>query len=184
MDRPQPCPSPEWKTNLFAPWRIQYVRTLGPEQGDGCFLCQARDQRGQEEQNLLLWRTPRCLAVLNRFPYTGGHMLISPLAHVDCLEEMDAPTLTELMELTRDALATLRAAIKPEGFNVGFNIGRCAGAGLPGHIHLHVVPRWNGDTNFMPVLSDVHVIPQGLLELRRQVVQEAAQLKLPRVLYA
>lgn len=174
---------PERYTNLFAPWRMEYIRLLGGQE-TGCFLCRAASQVGKEEENLVLWRTPRCIVIMNRFPYTGGHLLISPLAHVAGLGDLDSPTMSEIMEVTRDATRVLGAAVKAEGFNVGFNIGRCAGAGLPGHIHLHVVPRWSGDTNFMAVLGDVHMIPQALDELREELLKEGQRQKLPRAAYA
>jgi ATP adenylyltransferase len=173
---------PERNTNLHAPWRMEYIRLLDDEP-DGCFLCRALEQTDKDEKNLLLWRTPRCLTVLNLFPYAGGHLLIAPRAHVAGLEDVDGATLLEMMEITRDATALLARVIKAGGFNVGFNLGRAAGAGLPGHLHLHVVPRWSGDTNFMAVLGDVRVIPQSLTELRRELLEAAAKARLPRALY-
>ena len=173
---------PERNTNLHAPWRMEYIRLLGG-QSDGCFLCRALEQTDKDEENLLLWRTPRCLVVLNLFPYTGGHLLIAPRAHVGGLADLDGPTLLEMMEIARDATALLTGVLKAGGFNVGFNLGRAAGAGLPGHIHLHVVPRWSGDTNFMAVLGDVRVIPQSLKDLRSELLEAAAKARLPRALY-
>ena len=166
------------RNNIHAPWRIEYIRSLA-DADDGCFLCNARDQHDNDVDNLLLWRTPRCLVVLNRFPYTGGHLLIAPNEHVGSLDDLPGEVLRELMELARDAVKVLTHAIRAEGFNVGFNIGRCAGAGLPGHIHLHVVPRWSGDTNFMAVLGETRVIPQALAELREELLAAAEELKLP-----
>ena len=167
------------KINIHAPWRMGYIRMLGGED-QGCFLCRARDETDRDEENLLLWRAGRCLVVLNRFPYTGGHLLIAPLEHVGSLEQLPGEAMREMMELVRDATALLTHAIRAEGFNVGLNIGRCAGAGLPGHVHVHVVPRWSGDTNFMAVLGDIRVIPQALRELRSELLSASEELGLPR----
>ena len=167
----------ERKINIHAPWRMEYIRMLGDDQG--CFLCRARDETARDEENLLLWRTGRCLVVMNRFPYTGGHLLIAPVEHVDSLEQLPGEAMREIMELVRDATGLLAHAIRAEGFNVGLNIGRCAGAGLPGHVHVHVVPRWSGDTNFMAVLGDVRVIPQALSDLRAELLSASEELGLP-----
>ncbi len=169
----------ERKINIHAPWRMEYIRMLGGDD-QGCFLCRARDETARDEENLLLWRTGRCLVVMNRFPYTGGHLLIAPVEHVDSLEQLPGEAMREIMELVRDATGLLAHAIRAEGFNVGLNIGRCAGAGLPGHVHVHVVPRWSGDTNFMAVLGDVRVIPQALRDLRAELLSASEELGLPR----
>ena len=168
----------EKRRNIHAPWRIEYIRQIDTD--DGCFLCRARDETDRDAENLLLWRTGRCLAVLNQYPYTGGHLLIAPLEHVGTMAELPGETLREIMELARDAIKVLGETMRAEGFNVGFNIGRCAGAGLPGHIHLHVVPRWRGDKNFTAVLGDVRVIPQSLAEIRREFLATAEKLALPK----
>lgn len=166
--------------NIHAPWRVEYIQALGDDR-EGCFLCRARDQTDRDEENLLLWRAGRCLAVLNKFPYTAGHLLIAPAEHVAEMGELPGETLRELMELTRDATRLLAHTIRAEGFNIGMNLGRCAGAGLPDHVHLHVVPRWGGDTNFMSVLGDVRVVPQSLPHLRHDLLAAADELKLPSV---
>jgi ATP adenylyltransferase len=165
--------------NLHAPWRAEYIRLLGGKQ-KGCFLCRSRNQGLRGRDNLVLWRSGRCLVVLNRFPYTGGHLLVAPLRHIGSLKRLPPEVMGEMMELARDAAEVLARALKAEGFNIGLNLGRCAGAGLPGHLHLHVVPRWSGDTNFMATLGDVRVIPQSLFQLRRQLLRAAAELNLPR----
>jgi len=169
----------ERKINIHAPWRMEYIRMLGGQE-EGCFLCRARDEKARDEENLLLWRTGRCLVVMNRFPYTGGHLLIAPAEHVDSLVGLPGEAMREMMELVRDTTRLLAHAIRAEGFNVGLNVGRCAGAGLPEHVHLHVVPRWSGDTNFMAVLGDVRVIPQALSDLRAELLSASEELGLPR----
>ncbi|HET6427351.1 MAG TPA: HIT domain-containing protein [Phycisphaerae bacterium] len=169
------------KRNIHAPWRIEYIESLGND--DGCFLCNARQQEGKDEENLLLWRTDRCIVVMNKFPYTAGHLLVAPAAHVGNLADLAGDVLVEIMELTRDGTVLLTETIGAEGFNVGMNVGRCAGAGLPGHLHLHVVPRWQADTNFMAVLGDVRVIPESLSRLRRKLLAKAEELKIPVAVY-
>ena len=170
------------KLNLHAPWRIEYVRSLAEDKG-GCFLCRARDEVGREEQNLLLWRTEHCLVGMNKFPYTAGHLLIAPLEHLPELVDLSGEVMREMMELTRDSIKLLECAVRAEGFNVGMNIGQCAGAGLPGHLHLHVVPRWRADTNFMAVLGDIRVIPQSLARLRGELLALGESKGLPETVH-
>lgn len=174
------CHNSSRRANLHAPWRIEYINTLNAKQ-PGCFFCRARDAAGCDAENLLLWRTQRCLVVMNRFPYSAGHLLIAPAGHIGELADLDDGVMLEMMQLARDAQKLLSSSIRAEGFNIGINVGRCAGAGLPDHLHMHVVPRWNGDTNFMAVLDDVRVVSQALGELYRQLREASAELKLPRV---
>lgn len=171
-------PVTEWQRNIWAPWRMEYIRTLGG--GDECFICRDRDA-GEDRENLILWRTPRCLVMLNRFPYTGGHSLIAPLGHIGELADLDVDTLRETVELIRDLQAALRRVLHPHGFNVGLNVGAAAGAGLPGHLHWHLVPRWSGDTNFMPVFTGNRVIPQYLEDLYDELQAASTELRLPNV---
>lgn len=124
----QPSRDADRKTNIHAPWRMEYVEMLGDEQ-EGCFLCRARDETDRDEENLLLWRTGNCLAVLNRFPYTGGHLLIAPAEHLGSLGDLPGEVMREMMELSRDAARLLSHTIKAEGFNIGINIGRCTAPG-------------------------------------------------------
>lgn len=149
---------------LWAPWRLSYVTQPArpqPTDGPDCFLC--RGLAGQNDRdNLILHRSEVGCVVLNRFPYNNGHLLIAPLTHHGRLDELAPEVLLGLQVLLKDSIAILEKAIHPDGFNVGLNLGRVAGAGLPGHLHWHVVPRWNGDTNFMPVVADVKVIVQSL----------------------
>jgi ATP adenylyltransferase len=157
-------PSADRNRNLWAPWRMEYIDSLSAPAG-GCFLCHHRDDTANDRANLVLWRGRRAMVVLNRFPYTGGHSMIAPYEHVGELQSLDDQTMLEIMQLLKATQAVLSRALKPDGFNVGINIGRCAGAGLPGHLHVHIVPRWSGDTNFMAVFGDVRVIPQTLEQL-------------------
>jgi ATP adenylyltransferase len=147
--------------HLWAPWRLSYVATVKPPSDDDCFICRGLAE-SDDRRNLIALRTPRSVVVLNRFPYNNGHLLVAPLQHKGQLDELDADELLDNMETVRRMVALLDATMRPDGHNVGFNLGRAAGAGLPGHLHWHIVPRWNGDTNFMPVLSDTKVIVQSL----------------------
>lgn len=166
--------------NIWAPWRMEYIESLSNENDEGCFLCRGRDE-DDDEKNLILWRGQHCFAVLNRFPYTGGHALVAPLAHIADLADMTGAAMGELMEMLRDLQHLLSQTINAEGFNVGINIGQCAGAGLPGHLHAHIVPRWRGDTNFMSVFGDVRVIPTSLASLYTQLTNKARELHLPKL---
>jgi ATP adenylyltransferase len=143
---------------LWAPWRLEYIQ--GPKP-DGCILC-SKPAEGDDDATWIVHRGVSCFVMLNAFPYNNGHVMISPYAHAGSLEELDAPTLSELMTLTQASLAALRGAYRPEGFNIGINQGKIAGAGVEGHVHQHVVPRWGADTNFMPVIADTRVLPQSL----------------------
>ena len=148
--------------HLWAPWRLSYVATAkAPTTEDPCFIC--RGLAGDDDRtNLIALRTPGSVVVLNRFPYNNGHLLVAPRAHKGRLDELEADELLEVMETLRRMLGTLEGLMRPDGFNVGLNLGRAAGAGLPGHLHWHIVPRWDGDTNFMPVLAHTKVIVQSL----------------------
>lgn len=136
--------------------------------GTECFLCEAGSSI-DDEANLVLMRTDLCLIVLNRFPYNTGHLMVSPLRHAGGMEELTASERQEVMELSVRCLSALKEAFDPHGFNIGANLGEAAGAGLPGHFHMHVVPRWTGDTNFMPVLANSKVLPEGLEETYRRL---------------
>jgi ATP adenylyltransferase len=151
----------EFQNSLWAPWRMQYVGAA-PVADEGCFLCRYAAEPANDPANLVLWRSAQTLVLLNRFPYTNGHLLIAPVQHAAALEALPAEVRHELDDRITAATQTLRAALNAQGFNVGLNLGKVAGAGLPDHIHWHIVPRWAGDTNFMAVVSDCHVIPQAL----------------------
>ena len=148
---------------LWAPWRLAYVQQAG--EAEGCVFCrEAEGALGAE--SLVVHRGERTVALLNKFPYSSGHLLVAPLRHVPALEELGEEEWLELHRLTTAAMAALRAIYRPDAFNVGWNLGEVAGGSIAGHLHQHVVPRWAGDTNFMPVLADVKVLPEHLLETR------------------
>jgi ATP adenylyltransferase len=147
---------------LWAPWRLSYIVTTKDHKPDGCFLCRYAAEPRADRENLVVARGKRTLTVLNRFPYNNGHLLVAPLAHKASLEDLDDEELLEEMQTLQNMTGLIRRKMSAEGFNLGLNVGKVAGAGLPGHLHWHLVPRWSGDTNFMPVLSNVNVIPQSL----------------------
>ncbi len=146
---------------MWAPWRMAYIRT---SRQPGCFLCQAFRSRADRE-HLVLKRGASCALIMNRYPYNNGHLMAAPYRHVASLERMRPAETAELMALAALACRRLRRLLRAQGFNLGLNLGSASGAGLKDHLHLHIVPRWEGDTNFMPVLADIKVIPQPLLEL-------------------
>ena len=162
--------------NLWAPWRMKYINKLGDS--DECFFCRYFQNPLNDADNLVLWRSEMSLVCLNRFPYTNGHLLIAPSAHKADLSELSEAEMLDLMRMLTKAQQALSRACKPEGFNVGMNLGRCAGAGLPGHLHFHIVPRWQGDTNFMAITGGTRVIPQDLGETY-QLIKNAADTSCP-----
>ena len=143
---------------LWAPWRLEYIK--GPKDGE-CIFCSALDA-GHDEERYIVQRGERCFVILNSFPYNNGHVMVAPYAHTPSIEDLGEPVVTEMMMLTQRSLKVLRDEYEPEGFNIGINQGRIAGAGVEEHAHLHVVPRWGADTNFMPVIGDTRVLPQVL----------------------
>ena len=143
---------------LWAPWRLEYIKGPKPDECIFCAAVESEDDAGR----YVVARGERCFVMLNAYPYNNGHLMVSPYRHVPSIEELDADTLLELMTLAQEAIAALREAYGPEGFNLGINQGKVAGAGVEHHVHLHIVPRWGADTNFMPVIGDTRVLPQSL----------------------
>jgi ATP adenylyltransferase len=156
--------------NLWAPWRMAYIESGGTAEG-GCIFCIAAADT-HDEQNLIVYRGPRVFVIMNKFPYNNGHLMIAPYQHVPSIEDLDAETLTEVMVTAQRVLAAMRAAFSPHGFNMGINQGTVAGAGIADHVHFHIVPRWNGDTNFMPVLADTKVMPDFIENTARQIREQ------------
>ena len=144
---------------LWAPWRIEFIR--GPKE-NRCFLCGNEQPGERPEEPLILHRGPLCFVMLNRYPYNTGHLLAAPYRHVADLAQLTREERLELLDLCAAAEETLRRAMAPEAFNIGCNIGKAAGAGVADHLHMHIVPRWNGDNNFMPVLADIRCVPEAL----------------------
>jgi ATP adenylyltransferase len=149
---------------LWAPWRYDYVSGLN-DRTDGCFLCHAAENPSQDPDRLVLWRSGGCMCLMNMYPYSNGHLLVAPLEHKADLEDLTEDELAEQALLVRRARHNLGRVMDPDGFNIGLNLGRAGGAGVPGHLHWHIVPRWEADTNFMTVTAGTRVIPQSLEKL-------------------
>jgi len=143
---------------LWAPWRMAYIEV---EQPHGCIFC-TKPEAGDDRQQLILFRGEQCFVMMNLFPYNNGHVMIAPYRHTADLVGLSVEEQAEMMRLTRYCVRVLQEAFRPEAFNLGMNLGRTAGAGVADHLHMHVVPRWNGDTNFMPVLAETKVLPDAL----------------------
>ena len=154
--------------SLHAPWRIEYILAPKPPVTEESLFWRIA-QSNDDLANLVIVRDRTCYAVLNRYPYTGGHVMVVPYRQVADLDGLTDEELVDLMKVTRRCQEALKRVMKPDGFNIGINLGRVAGAGITDHVHIHVVPRWNGDTNFMPVLADTHVLPQALEDVAAQL---------------
>lgn len=160
---------------LWAPWRLGYIQgddsapaapqaepVWLPAADHNCFICRDAATQADDRRNFVVARGSKSIVILNRYPYNNGHLLVAPLTHKARLDQLDAEEHVELMQTAARLVGVLEQRMNAEGFNVGLNLGRIAGAGLPGHLHWHIVPRWNGDTNFMPVFAGARVIPQSL----------------------
>ena len=158
---------------LHAPWRIEYILSPKPELKEGLFARIA--QSSDDVENFIVVRERTCFALLNRYPYNGGHLMVVPYKEVPDLNGLTDDELTELWKLVRRCSNALTAVMKPDGFNVGINLGKVAGAGIAEHLHIHIVPRWNGDTNFMPVIANTGVVPDALKEIAAKLRTELAK---------
>jgi len=145
---------------MWAPWRIEYIRS---PKHDGCIFCDF-PKENHDKERLILYRGKHCFIIMNNYPYNPGHVMIAPYRHVGRWEDLTDYELLEMMQLSQLMIKALKKTMNPQGFNMGVNLGRVAGAGIDDHVHLHIVPRWNGDTNFMPVIADTKVIPESLEE--------------------
>ena len=151
---------------LWAPWRLEYIKSAAEE--GGCVFCAAVE--GDDEERLVVQRGAHAIALLNKYPYSSGHFMVAPVRHIGEYGELTAEEVLELHQLASAGMVALGELYAPQGYNLGWNLGRSAGAGVVDHVHLHVVPRWGGDTNFMPVLADVKVLPEHLAGTRRRLV--------------
>ena len=159
---------------LWAPWRMEYILT-DQEKGE-CIFCPG-DDRSQDEARLILYIGPQSMVVMNRFPYINGHLLVAPVRHGPDLEFLSDEEMLDLLTMVRRSIAILKKEISPEGFNVGLNLGRVAGAGVEEHVHFHIVPRWNGDTNYMTVFGEVRVIPEHIEETYHKLLPHFQEIK-------
>ena len=146
---------------IWAPWRLRYVSKASKQ--TECVVC-AKPEEGDDRKALIVHRGERCYVILNLYPYTSGHLMVAPFEHIGRMQDIEPEVTAEMMDLAQQAIRKMEEVYSPEGFNLGVNQGRVAGAGVEGHIHLHVVPRWAGDNNYMPVLADTRVMPQSLEE--------------------
>ena len=160
---------------IFAPWRIRYI--MSPKH-DGCIFCDF-PRENRDEERLIVYRGKTCFVIMNNYPYNPGHVMISPYRHVGEIEKLEEGELLEMMVLAQKTVEVIKREMSPDGFNLGINLGKVAGAGIEDHIHLHIVPRWNGDTNFMPVIADVRVIPEAVEETYKKLKDGFEKLTSP-----
>lgn len=163
--------------NLWAPWRMEYI--LSNSKDNGCIFCPGED-RAQDKERLILHVGEKSMVMMNRYPYNNGHLLVAPVRHVASLDELDDEEMLSLMVTVRRWIQVLREEMRPEGFNVGLNLGRVAGAGVEEHMHFHIVPRWNGDTNYMTVIGEVRVIPEHLMQTYEKLLKRYQSLERQR----
>ncbi|MBD3165564.1 HIT domain-containing protein [bacterium] len=165
-------------SNLWAPWRYPWIKASKDGVHD-CFLCDAlRDDSAMDRDNLVLFRGDSAFVILNRYPYSNGHLMVVPNRHVHDLRQVSGEEAGEMHRLVQQSLDAMHKSLGPHGFNLGYNLGRVSGAGLEEHLHMHIVPRWNGDTNFMPVVGDVKVISQDLYDSYDQLWNAWHELQL------
>jgi len=152
---------------MWAPWRMEYILT--DQKGGPCIFCPGED-RDQDEERLILFVGTLSMVMMNRYPYNNGHLLVAPVGHVGTLESLSEDEMLDLLGMVRKSLNALKELMNPEGFNVGLNLGKVAGAGVEEHLHFHIVPRWNGDTNYMTVVGEVRVIPEHIRETYKKLL--------------
>jgi ATP adenylyltransferase len=161
---------------IWAPWRIEYIKQ--PDKNKRCFICDMiKEEHKEDKKNLLLYRGKHSVVLLNKYPYISGHLMVAPIKHTNELSAISSETSKEMWRLTTQSVEVLREAIQPQGFNIGINLGEVAGAGLKTHLHIHIVPRWIGDTNFLPVLSNTRAIAQALEETYETLKEHVELLK-------
>lgn len=159
--------------NIWAPWRMEYIESA--DKTPGCFFCDAL-KSPSDEKHYVLMRDANCFAILNKYPYNNGHLMVAPNEHVGDLLQISRDVLGEMMNLVGECRKIIGCFMAPHGFNIGINLGRVAGAGVLDHVHIHIVPRWDGDTNFMPVIADTKVLPQSLDGVYRAFMKEKEKL--------
>jgi len=153
---------------LWAPWRMEYILE---SKKSGCIFCKTLKEK-QDERNLIVYRSSHSFVMLNKYPYNNGHLMIAPFRHISEIEKLNEKERLDIFNLVEKSVKALKRAMSPEGFNIGANFGDIAGAGVKDHLHIHIVPRWKGDTNFMPILADTAVLPQALSETYKKLKYE------------
>ena len=159
---------------IWAPWRIKYIKSVSKESKQTCLFCEL--PKRSDDESLILFRGKHSYIVLNAFPYTTGHLMIVPYRHTATFENLDDKILLEMFKFIKVSITVLRKIYSPDGFNIGINIGRAAGAGVESHLHIHVVPRWVGDANFMTIVGDVRVLPESLRDSYNKLKNEISKL--------
>jgi ATP adenylyltransferase len=159
---------------LWAPWRMEYIDSARDEEPKGCLFCEA-PKEGDDEKALIVARSEQSFAILNKYPYNSGHLMVAPFRHVGDLEGLEDDEALDMQRLLQRSIKALKQAMQPDGFNLGMNLGRVAGAGVPDHLHWHVVPRWNGDTNFMPVIANLKILPERLASSYSRVREQLTE---------
>ena len=167
---------------LWSPWRHAYIAAVGADMADGagCILCEVHKNPADDEKNFLVHRASHNFVILNLYPYISGHLMIAPYDHLGEFDSAPKETTDEMMELAKRCQSALREVYHPQGFNIGMNLGECAGAGVPDHLHVHIVPRWSGDTNFMPILSGTRTISDGLRSIYDKLIEAQAKIDAKR----
>ncbi len=161
------------KEKLWAPWRISYI--IGEKKDEGCIFC-TKPKQNKDKENLILYRGNYSFVIMNLFPYNNGHLMVVPYRHLSVFEDFSDDEMLEIMKNSAMMIKVLKAVMKPEGFNTGFNIGKCSGAGIDDHLHFHIVPRWAGDTNFMPVIGETKVISEHIEETYDKLYKKLREL--------
>ena len=146
---------------LWAPWRMKYIEGIDTKNTGRCIFCE-KPEENNDKKNYIIFRGKKCFVILNIFPYNNGHLLVIPYKHTSEINDIDSETILEVMETVTIAIEAIKKTMRPDGFNIGMNLGRSAGAGVAEHLHIHIVPRWNGDTNYMPVIGGTKVISESL----------------------
>ncbi|HMV26346.1 HIT domain-containing protein [bacterium] len=162
--------------HLWAPWRMRYIKAGDKNEGEGCIFC-FKPQEDRDRENMILFRSTHNFVIMNLYPYNNGHLMVVPYQHAPDINALPPETLLDMMTTTQKCVTAFQRSVKPDGFNIGFNLGRTAGAGIDDHVHMHVVPRWNGDTNFMPVIMDTKVMPEYLEQTYDRLLAEFSQMK-------
>lgn len=169
---------------MWSPWRSKYIQTFKDEEkkeeDKECIFCRAARDPNRDDELFVVNRNENCFVIQNKYPYNNGHIMIAPYEHVGDIDDLEDRVLLEMMKTVKDTKNILSELYNPHGFNIGINLGRVAGAGVPGHVHIHIVPRWNGDTSFMPVFADVKVVSVSLEESQKMLSHEFKKLKQKR----
>jgi len=162
---------------LWSPWRTQYIESFkNKKETNSCIFCDAVNEKVEDDESLKVYSTDNCFVVLNLYPYNSGHLLIIPNKHTSSIFDLDKNLVSEIMETVKISIRAIEKVMEPQGFNFGANLGKAAGAGIDEHIHFHIIPRWNSDTNFMPVIGNVKVISQDLLQTKKNLINAFSQI--------